>query len=137
MLVSEFSVATKASEAKIWQIFTDVENWKGWIDEIEYSTLDGNFEDGTSVTIKNINKPRSSSSLKNVVAGKAFTLQFKLPLSKADFIHEIVKDGDALKVRLAVEVSGALAFVFKVIFKKSVAKSLPVVTKRVVELAET
>jgi hypothetical protein len=27
MLVSEFSMETKASEAKIWQIFTDVENW--------------------------------------------------------------------------------------------------------------
>jgi hypothetical protein len=87
MLISEFSKETKASEAKIWQIFIDVENWKEWIDGIEYSTIDGNFEDGTLVTIKNINKPKTSSPLKDVVVNKSFILQVKMPLSKVDFIH--------------------------------------------------
>ena len=136
MLISEFSKETKASEAKIWQIFIDVENWKEWIDGIEYSTIDGNFEDGTLVTIKNIKKPKSLSPLKDVVVNKSFILQVKMPLSKVDFIHEIVKDDDVLKVRFAVEISGVSAFFFKTIFRKSVAKSLPIVAKKVVELAE-
>ncbi|MCL2435553.1 MAG: hypothetical protein FWD09_05370 [Lentimicrobiaceae bacterium] len=137
MLVSEFSMETKASESKIWQIFTDVENWKEWIDGIEYSTIDGIFEDGTLVTIKNINKPKSSSPLKDVVVNKSFALQINMPLSKVDFIHEMIKDSDALKIRLAVEVSGKSAFFIKTIFRKSVAKSLPVVTKKLIELAES
>jgi len=136
MLISEFSKETKASEAKIWQIFTDVENWKAWIDGVEYSTIDGDFRDGTLVTIKNVKKPKSSSPLKNVIVNKSFVLQVKMPLSKVDFIHEIVKDSDVLKVRFAVEISGILAFFFKTIFRKSVAKSLPIVAKKVVELAE-
>jgi hypothetical protein len=136
MLVSESSMETKASEAKIWQIFTDVENWKEWIDGVEYSTIDGNFEDGTLVTIKNIKKPKSSSPLKDVVENKSFILQAKMPVSTVDFIHEIVKDNDVLKVRFAVEASGTLAFFIKTIFRKSVAKSLPIVAKKVVELAE-
>ena len=136
MLVSEFSMETKASEAKIWQIFTDVENWKEWIDDIESSTIDGNFENNTLVTIKNTNKREHSSPLKDVVVNKSFVLQVKMPLSKVDFIHEIVKDGDVLKVRFAVEIFGTSAFFFKTIFRKSVAKSLPKVAKRLVELAE-
>jgi len=137
MLISEFSTEIKASEAKIWQIFTDVENWKEWIDDIEYSTIEGTFEDGTLVTIKNIGKSKlSSSPLKDVVVNKSFILQVKMPLSKVDFIHEIVKDSDALKVRFAVEVSGTLAFFIKTIFRKSVAKSLPRVTKKLVDLVE-
>jgi hypothetical protein len=136
MLISEFSMETKASQAKIWQIFTDVENWKEWIDGIEYSIIDGNFENGTLVTIKNINKPKSSSPLKDVVVNKSFILQAKMPLSKVDFIHEIVKDSDTLKVRFAVEVSGALAFLIKTIFRNSVVKSLRTSAKKVVELAE-
>jgi hypothetical protein len=36
----------------------------------------------------------------------------------------------------AVEITGTLAFFFKAIFKKSVTKSLPIVAKKVVELAE-
>jgi len=136
MLISEFSMETKASEAKIWQIFTDVDNWKEWIDGIEYSTIAGNFENGMLVTIKNINKPKSSSPLKDVVVNKSFVLQVKMPLSKVDFIHEIVNDNNVLQVRFAVEASGTLAFLIKIIFRKSVAKSLPIVAKKVVELAE-
>ena len=136
MLISEFSKEVTASEAKIWQIFADVENWKEWIDGVEYSTIDGNFEDGTMVTIKNIKKPESSSPLKDVVVNKSFVLQVKMPLSRADFIHEIVNDNDVIKVRFAVEITGALAFFFKAIFKKSVTKSLPIVAKKVAELAE-
>ena len=136
MLISEFSKEVKASEARIWQIYTDVENWKEWIDGVEYSTIDGNFENGALVTIKNLNKPKSSSSLKDVVVNKSFILQVKMPLSRADFIHEIVKDDDVIKVRFAVKITGTLAFFFKVIFKKSVTKSLPIVAKKVAELAE-
>ena len=136
MLISESSKETKASEAKIWQIFTDVENWKEWIDGVEYSTIDGNFENGTLVTIKNFNKPKSASPLKDVVVNKSFVLQAKMPLSTVDFIHEIVNENDVLKVRFAVEISGISAFFFKAIFRKSVRKSLPIVAKKVVELAE-
>jgi len=137
MLISEFSTEVKASEAKIWQIFTDVENWKEWIDGIEYSTIDGNFEDGTLVTIKNTNKSKlSSSPLKDVVVNKSFILQVKMPLHKIDFIHEIVKDNDVLKVRFAVEVFGTLSFFIKTVFRKGVAKSLPKVAKQLVYLAE-
>ena len=136
MLISEFSKEVKASEAKIWQIYSDVEHWKEWIDGVEYSTIDGNFEEGTLVTIKNFNKPKSSSPLKNVVVNKSFTLQVKMPLSRADFIHEIVKEDDVLKVRFAVEISGILALFFKAIFTKSVTKSLPIVAQKVAELAE-
>jgi len=136
MLVSEFSMECNASEAKIWEIFTDVENWKEWIDGIEYSTIDGNFEDGALVTIKNINKPKMSSPLKDVVVNKSFILRGKMPLSTVDFVHEIVKDNDVVKVRFAVEISGILAFFFKAIFKKSVSKNVIESAEKVVEMAE-
>jgi len=127
-----------ASEAKIWEIFTDVENWKEWIDGIEYSTIDGNFEDDTRVTIKNIKKSKWSTPLKDVVVNKSFILPAKMPLSiaKVDFIHEIVKDNNVLKVRFAVEIFGPLAFIFKPIFKKNVSKNVIESAKKVVELAE-
>lgn len=137
MWTTEFSMECKASEAKIWQVLTDVKNWKEWIGGIEYSTINGSFENGTLITIKNIKAPKATNTLKDIVVNKSFILQAKMPLSKVDFIHEIVKDNDVLKVRFAVEVSGASAFFIKTIFRKSVAKSLPIATKKLVELAET
>ena len=102
MWATEFSMDCKASEARIWQILTDVENWKDWIGGIEYSTIAGHFENGTLITIKNIKAPKATNVLKDVVVNKAFTLQSKIPLCTMDCTHEIVEENDVVKVRLGV-----------------------------------
>ena len=136
MWTTEFSMECKASEAKIWQVLTDVENWKEWIGGIEYSTIRGNFENGTLITIKNIKAPKATNTLKDIVVNKSFILQSKLPLCTIDGIHEIVKENDVLKVKLGVRMYGALSFIFRSIFGKKLATSLPIATKKLVELAE-
>jgi uncharacterized protein YndB with AHSA1/START domain len=35
MWENEFSMETEASAAKVWQLWTDVENWKKWDDSVE------------------------------------------------------------------------------------------------------
>jgi len=136
MWITEFAMECKASEAKIWQILTDVENWKEWIGSIEYSTIHGNFENGTLITIKNIKAPKATNTLKDIVVNKAFTLQSKLPLCTMDCTHEIVKENDVLKIKLGVKMYGALSFIFRSIFGKKLTNSLPIATKKLVELAE-
>jgi len=136
MWITEFSEECKASETKIWQVLTDVENWKDWIGGIEYSTIHGNFENGTLITIKNIKAPQATNILKDIVVNKSFTLQAKMPLCTMDCTHEIVKENDMLKVRLGVRMYGALSFIFRSIFGKKLTSSLPVATKKLVELAE-
>ena len=136
MWIIEFSEECKASEAKIWEVLTDVENWKKWIGSIEYSTIHGNFENGTLITIKNIKAPQATNILKDVVVNKSFTLQAKMPLCTMDCTHEIVKKNDMLKVKLGVRMYGALSFIFRSIFGKKLTNSLPIATKKLVELAE-
>ena len=136
MWITGFSAECKASEVKIWQILTDVENWKEWIGSIEYSTIDGSFENGTLITIKNIKAPKATNTLKDVVVNKAFTLQSKLPLCMMDCTHEILEEDDVLKIRLGVKMYGALSFIFRSIFGKNLTKSLPIAIKKLVELAE-
>ena len=136
MWITEFSVECKASEAKIWQVLTDVENWKDWIGGIEYSTIQGIFENGTLITIKNIKAPTSTNTLKDVVVNKAFTLQSKMPLCTMDCTHEIVQKNDVIKIKLGVKMYGALSFIFRSIFGKKLANSLPIATRKLVELAE-
>ena len=126
----------KASEAKIWQVLTDVANWKEWIGGIEYSIIDGNFENGTLITIKNIKAPKATNTLRDIVVNESFTLQSKLPLCTMDGTHEIVKENDVLKIKLGIKMYGALSFIFSGIFGKKLEKSLPIATKKLVELAE-
>ena len=136
MWITEFTMETKASEARIWQVLTDVENWKEWIGSIEYSTINGSFENGTLITIKNIKAPKATNTLKDIVVNKSFTLQSKLPLCTMDSTHEIVKENDVLIIRLGVKMYGALSFIFSSIFGKKLTKSLPIATKKLVDLAE-
>jgi hypothetical protein len=46
MWMTEYSMENKASEASVWKVMTDVENWKKWVGGLEYSRLDGDFGDG-------------------------------------------------------------------------------------------
>ena len=136
MWTTEFSMESQASEAQIWQVLTDVENWKEWIGSIEYSIIDGSFENGTLITIKNIKAPKATNALKDIVVNKSFTLQSKLPLCTMDCTHEIVKENDVLQIRLGIKMYGALSFIFRSIFGKKLTKSLPIATKKLVEIAE-
>ena len=136
MWTTEFSADCKASEAKIWQVLTDVDNWKEWIGGIEYSTIQGSFENGTLITIKNIKAPKATNILKDIVVNKSFTLQSKLPFCTMDGTHEIVKEDDMVKIKLGMKMYGALSFIFSSIFGKTLTNSLPVATRKLVELAE-
>jgi uncharacterized protein YneF (UPF0154 family) len=136
MWTAEFSMECKASEAKIWQVLTDVENWKEWIGSIEYSIIDASFENGTLITIKNIKAPKATNTLRDIVVNESFTLQSKLPLCTMDCTHEIVKENGVLKIKLGVRMYGALSFIFRSIFGKKLEKSLPIATKKLIELVE-
>ena len=136
MWTTEFSAECKASEAKIWQVLTDVENWKDWIGSIEYSILEGSFKNGALITIKNIKAPKATNVLKDIIENKSFTLQSKMPLCTMDCTHEIVKENETLSIKLGVKMYGAFSFIFSSIFGKKLTNSLPISTKKLVELAE-
>ena len=136
MWANEFSQETKASEAKIWQLWADVANWNKWDGSVEYSNLDGFFENGTSGTLKSVNGPKSKFCLKNVVVNKSFTSQSKLPLCKMDFIHELVNENNRLKIKHCIKIYGPFTFIFKNLIGKNVAKSLPIAVEKLKGMAE-
>ena len=80
--------------------------------------------------------PKTTMRLKDVVANKSFIVQSKLPFCTMDSTHEIVKENGVLKIRIAVQLQGALSFVFKHVIGKSCAKSLPIAIRKLVALSE-
>jgi len=135
MWTFEYYIETKASASDIWKILADVENWNKWIGSIEYSTLDGNFENGTFITCKDVNGHKSTFRLKNIVVNKSFIIQTKMPLCTSEGVHEIINENDSLKIKLGMNMHGPLTFIFKRIMSKE-AESIPISAKKLVELAE-
>jgi hypothetical protein len=125
-----------AEETIIWQVLTDAKNWNDWIGGLKSATIHGNFEDDTLITCENINMPKTTMRLKDVIANKSFITQSKLPFCTMDSKHEILKENDVLKIRIEIKLYGALTFIFKSLIGKSCAKSLPIAIGKLVVLAE-
>jgi len=130
MWTFEYFIETTASAENVWKIMTDVENWNKWIDSVEYSSLDGNFENGTTGTTKGVSGPKSTFCLKNVVVNKSFINQTKMPLCTADGVHEIINEDNGLKIKLGINMYGPLTFIFKRILAKEANKSIPISAKK-------
>jgi hypothetical protein len=136
MWVEEFSMETKSTSERIWQLWADVENWKKWDDSVEFSNSDGKFDNGNYGSLKTIGGPKSKFCLKNCVVNKSFTSQMKLPLCTMEFIHELVNENNGLKIKHCIKIYGPLTFLFKNVIGKNAAKSLPLAVKKLVDLAE-
>ena len=135
MWITEYSLESKASEANIWKVMTDVENWKQWVSGLDYSRLDGDFGDGVFGTVKNLKGPKSRFCIKDVIKNKSFIMQSKFLSCTMDGIHEILNENGIVKIRLGVRIRGPLTFILKKL-AGSVEKSLPIAAKKLSELAE-
>jgi hypothetical protein len=120
-----YTAEAKSSAEKIWSLWSDVENWNAWDDSVEYSSINGKFENGTQGIVKNLNGPKSVFTLLNCVQNKSFTTRANLPLCTMDFVHELVEENGTLKVRHGIKIWGTLAFIFKNVVGKKAAKDLP------------
>ena len=136
MWKTEFSVKTKTNKENIWNLWKDVENWKLWDNSVEYSTLSGNFENGTKGILKPKEGPKSTFVLKDCVQLKSFTTQQSLPLGKMNFIHLILEQNNELEIIHRVEMNGLLTFLFSKVIGKGIEKSLPIAVNKLVKLAE-
>jgi hypothetical protein len=66
MLIIKQKIETTATPAQIWRVWEDVETWKSWDEEIEFSRLKGPFEAGTTGCLKMHNSPILKTEITNV-----------------------------------------------------------------------
>lgn len=121
----EESIEINADAATVFNVLTDVSEWATWDPETESAELDGDFEVGTSGTIKPKGAPLSKMIITEVTEDKSCTIQSGLPLCKMDFIHTISPSENGVMVGNGVVFSGLLAPVFGRLIGKGIHKSLP------------
>ncbi len=96
------TIETTAPPEMIWQIWTDVPNWKTWDDGLKDAELNGPFTATSQGVLIPDKGPRSKFVLTEVIPGQSYTFRTKLPLgalnvkrflttenSKTIFTHEV------------------------------------------------
>ncbi len=130
------NIKTNATKEQIWSLWSDVENWNKWDNDVEFSQLNGKFETGTFGVIKPIKAPKSKFELIKVEKLSEFTTCSPLPLAKMYFTHKLFEKNGELYISHGVEIKGILSFLFFKIIGENIAKNLPKTMERLSKIAK-
>jgi hypothetical protein len=139
MWQEEYSEETNFSTEKIWSLWADVQNWNKWNTGIEYSNLNGNFENGTYGSFKTSNGVKTIFlffELRNCIKNKSFIAKIKLLFCIIDFGYELIEENNKLKIKHYIKIYGPLTFYYKKTIGYSSTKYLQSSVKRLMNLAE-
>lgn len=136
MLLTTHIVKTTASPKAVWHVWKDVANWHTWDHGIEFSTIEGPFEKGTTGTLKPKGGPLIHTELTSVEPMKAFTHESKLPFSRVIASHFLKEANGKTEVKVQIEIKGLLAPFFACVLGHTIRKKLPEEMKAMIQKAE-
>jgi hypothetical protein len=114
--------------AQVWKVWSDVDRWHTWQDDIEYARMNGEFKTGGTFKFKPKGGPDLTLELAEVRPNASFVDVTRFPLARMVDSHELIEHGDSLEIRTTVRVEGPLAFLWRKLVAEDVVKSLPAQT---------
>ncbi|HQX58691.1 MAG TPA: SRPBCC family protein [Burkholderiaceae bacterium] len=133
----EHRINITARPETIFGIYEDVQNWHAWDPDTKQATLEGPFKVGSRGRLIPTKGNAVPMLLTQVVPGKCFTVEAKIPLFRMIFEHVLVPTDDATEVVHRVTFLGLLSVLLGPILKKQLNSGLPVTLKRLKALAES
>ncbi len=122
---------------KVWNLWTDVNQWHTWQSDIEYAKLNGEFNVGNTFGLKPKGGPAVSIEIVAVESGRQFTDLTRFPGARMFGCHEFIAHGDELEIRTTVSIEGFLSFLWKKIVAENVAHGMAEQTEALIEKARS
>ncbi|MBI2769619.1 MAG: SRPBCC family protein [Burkholderiales bacterium] len=136
MWSSSYSKTVKGLTAQqVWDVWTDVNQWHTWQDDIDYARLEGEFESGNSFKFRPKGGPDINIELAKVERDSVFVDITRFPLAKMVDSHELIQRGDALEIKTTLTVQGPLSFVWRKLVVENIASGLPLQTDKLIAKA--
>jgi uncharacterized protein YndB with AHSA1/START domain len=115
---TEVTFPVAAPAERVWSILSDVERWPTWTASTTEVVLDGPLQVGAVATIRQPKLPKTAWTVTEVVLGRSFTWESKVPGSWAVGEHEITPTGDGgCEVRLRLEQRGPLGSLVGLLYR--------------------
>jgi hypothetical protein len=124
------------SAEKIWAVWTDVNQWHTWHDDIEWAKLEGQFKVGDTFKLKPKGGPEVSIRFIKIEPGQQFTDLTCFPGARMFGCHEFITHGDELELRTTISIEGFLSFVWRKLVAEKVANGLVKQTGALIEKAK-
>ncbi|MFC3363023.1 hypothetical protein ACFOG5_07550 [Pedobacter fastidiosus] len=112
------------TKKQIWNLMSNVDQWKNWDTSVEKSELKGNFETGSTFLFKPKGGPNVNIKLIKVLPYAYFKDETVFPLAKMNGEHWYEETPDGLKITVTMTMRGALSFLWNKIVMKGIVAQL-------------
>jgi uncharacterized protein YndB with AHSA1/START domain len=138
MWSSTYSKRVKGVSAdQVWSVWTDVNQWTSWQNDLELARLEHDFKAGTKFLMRPKGGPNVNIELLRVERNRNFTDLTRFPLARMTGSHDLIEHGDELEVRTTMKVEGLLSFLWVKIVANDVAKGLEAQTDALLKRVRT
>jgi len=121
----------------VWKVWTDVNQWHTWQDDIEYAKLEGEFKAGNRFLFKPKCGPKINIELTRVEPKRIFIDLTRFPLAKMYDAHEIINHGDVVEIKTTISIEGLLSFLWRKIVAENVAHGMKEQTDKLITRAKS
>ncbi|MGV2432608.1 MAG UNVERIFIED_CONTAM: hypothetical protein LVQ98_04585 [Rickettsiaceae bacterium] len=111
------------TKEKIWEIWTDVNNWAKWHDDLDYCKIEGKFEVGNHFKLKPTGAPAVKIHLIEINEGNSFTDCTNFFGAKMYDTHSMKETKDGLEISNKVMVTGPLRWLWIKLVAQNVANT--------------
>jgi hypothetical protein len=118
---------------KIWNVWTDVNQWNTWQNDIEFAKLNSKLKLGSKISFRPKGGPSILLEIVEFEDKKKFTDVTRFPLAKMYDAHELIIAGNIVEIKTTVSIKGPLSFIWKKIVAENIVKDLPKQTKSLIE----
>ena len=126
MWTKSHSIVTKeATSEQMWRLFSDINNWHVWNNEIELAKIEGKFEAGNHYVIQQKNGRIVKVKLLEVVENEHCLELGEFPLAKMYYDHKLEETEKGLKITGTITMTGLLSFLWVQLVVKKIAASMP------------
>jgi uncharacterized protein YndB with AHSA1/START domain len=107
------SRATTASPERVWDVWSDPNNWSAWNSGIKAAQLEGPIHDGAAGTMTTSRGSRHTVTFSNVKPGRGYALSTSGPPGTTmTFSCAIEPNGSGSTISQSVVLSGPMGFLF-------------------------
>lgn len=109
----------------VWKVWSDVDHWREWDEDIEYAKLSGPFVAGGELVLKPKGGPKVRIRLSEVQPGLSFTDVTRFPLARMIDVHELQDTPQGLRLKNSIRMEGPLAWLWRKLVAEKVAAGIP------------
>lgn len=138
MWVKHFrKVYKNVSPSEIWRLWTDINHWVDWHDDIEYCKLEGDFVVGGHFMLKPKGAAAVRIEITEIEMGRKFTDCTRFWGAKMIDTHELIVGEEGVTLINTLSVTGPLKWLWILLVARNVAATVPAENDALVNLARS